>query len=84
MEDLYLKIVKWLQKYIGFDGLLHIVGMAFLFVLLKLFGCPVLFCVLICMAVGIVKELYDLISRKGTAEFKDVICDIIGIIIGLL
>ena len=84
MEDLYLKTVNWLQKHVGFDGLLHIVVVAFLSVLLKLFGCPVLFCALICLAAGITKELYDLISQKGTAELKDLICDVIGILIGLL
>lgn len=84
MGDFYLNMIKQLQKHIGFDGLLHIVGIALLLVLLKLFGCPVLFCVLICMAVGIAKELYDLISQNGTPEVKDIICDIIGIIIGVL
>lgn len=33
---------------------------------------------------GIAKEVYDKVSEKGCCEWKDIMCDIIGIIIGAL
>jgi Fe-S cluster biosynthesis and repair protein YggX len=36
------------------------------------------------LSIGIGKEVYDKVSKKGWAEWKDIICDIIGIIIGAL
>ena len=39
---------------------------------------------LITLAIGVGKEVYDKVSGKGFAEWKDIICDIIGILIGIL
>lgn len=39
---------------------------------------------LLTFAIGVAKEVYDKVSGKGCAENKDMICDIIGIIIGAL
>lgn len=68
---------------IGFDGCKHIILSAILTVVGKFLlplwvVCPLVF------AIGIVKEIYDKVSGKGCAENKDMVCDIIGIIIGAL
>lgn len=67
----------------GNDGMKHIILSAILTVVGKLLlplwvVCPLVF------AIGIVKEIYDKVSGKGCAENKDMVCDIIGIIIGAL
>lgn len=72
-----------LFNLIGSDGMKHIILSAILTVVGKLLlplwvVCPLVF------AIGIVKEIYDKVSGKGCAEWKDIICDIIGIIIGAL
>ena len=36
------------------------------------------------LAIGIAKKVYDKVSGRGCAENKDMVCDIIGIIIGAL
>ena len=38
----------------------------------------------ITFTVGIGKELYDRISGNGCSEIKDIVCDITGILIGVL
>lgn len=68
---------------VGFDGCKHIILSAILTVVGKLLlplwvVCPLVF------ALGIVKEIYDKASGKGCAENKDMVCDIVGIIIGAL
>lgn len=68
---------------IGFDGCKHIILSAILTVVGKLLlplwvVCPLVF------AIGIAKEIYDKVSGKGCAENKDMVCDVIGIIIGAL
>lgn len=72
-----------LFNLIGYDGCKHIILSAILTVVGKLLlplwvVCPLVF------AIGIVKEIYDKVSGKGCAENKDMVCDIIGIIIGAL
>lgn len=68
---------------IGYDGYKHIILSDILTVVGKLLlplwvVCPLVF------AIGIFKEIYDKVSGKGCAENKDMVCDIIGIIIGAL
>lgn len=77
-----MKINK-LFELAGFDGCKHIILSAILTVVGKLLlplwvVCPLVF------SIGIVKEIYDKVSGKGCAENKDMVCDIIGIIIGAL
>lgn len=36
------------------------------------------------LAIGIAKEIYDKVSEKGCCEWKDIMCDLIGIVIGVL
>ena len=44
---------------------------------------PVWVVVALVLLIGIIKEAYDKISDKGCAEWKDIICDTIGILIGV-
>ena len=39
---------------------------------------------IVAMVAGMVKEIYDLISQKGTPEWRDLVCDLIGIVLGLI
>ena len=68
---------------IGSDGMKHIILSAILTVVAK-WLLPVWVAVGVVMAIGIAKEVYDKVSGRGCSEWKDLICDVIGIIIGVL
>lgn len=68
---------------IGTDGMKHIILSAILTVVAK-WLLPVWVAVALVLLIGIIKEIYDRVSGKGCAEWKDIICDIIGILIGIL
>ena len=65
------------------DKYKHIVVSAIICVALKLF-LPWWVAALITLAIGVGKEVYDKVSGKGCAEVKDIVCDIVGILIGVL
>lgn len=65
------------------DKYKHVVVSAIIAVALNLF-LPWWVAALITLAIGVGKEVYDKVSGKGFAEWKDIICDIIGILIGIL
>lgn len=67
----------------GPDGLLHFVISALLMVALGWFR-PLWVGILAVLVIGVGKECYDGLSGKGTAEWKDIWCDCLGIILGLL
>lgn len=67
---------------VGFDGCKHIILSAILTVVGKLL-LPLWVVLPIVFAIGIAKEVYDK-SGKGCAEWKDVICNCIGMLIGAL
>lgn len=68
---------------IGEDKLKHIVVSAIIAVVLNLL-LPWWVAALIVLAIGIGKEVYDKTTNKGCPEWKDLLADIIGIIIGIL
>lgn len=70
------------QRNVDFDGCKHIILSAILTVVAK-WLLPLWVAILIVFAIGIAKEVYDK-TGKGCAEWKDVVCDCIGIIIGVL
>lgn len=72
-----------LFNLIGYDGCKHIILSAILTVVAK-WLLPVWVAVGLVMVIGIAKEVYDKVSGKGCCERKDIMCDIIGIIIGAL
>ena len=70
--------------YFGQDGLLHILCSLVLCAVLAAF-LPWWAAVLISLAVGFIKELvWDLWMEKGTAEWRDIVSDAVGILLGVL
>lgn len=84
------KISDWVRERIGFDGLMHFAISAFATALIKAMAEPLLADKGALLAVGVValagigKELYDVRTDKGCAEFKDIACDLVGIMMGVL
>ena len=73
-----------LLKYFGQDGLTHILVSLVLCTVLGAF-LPLWAAVLIVLAIGIAKELvWDLWMEKGTAEWRDIVSDAVGILLGVL
>lgn len=73
-------IVSRYATYLGIDGLTHIIVMAIV-AKLVLFVVPVWLMLLLMLAVAVSKELLDRFTGQGCAEWKDLVCDIIGILI---
>ena len=84
------KISDWVRERIGFDGLLHFAVCAIMTALIKAMAEPLLADKGALLAVGVVamagiaKELYDLRTGKGCAEWKDLACDLAGIMEGVI
>lgn len=73
-----------LLKYFGQDGLTHILVSLVLCAVLGAF-LPLWAAVIIALAVGIIKELvWDLWLKKGTAEWRDMVSDAVGVLLGVL
>lgn len=86
--------MKWFTKFYNWarpDGYEHITIMAFIFlatapIMMRII--PNLFLavfatVVVCEILGLGKEIYDSKHAEHCAEWHDVICDHIGIILGL-
>lgn len=72
-----------LLKYFGQDGLAHILVSLVLCAVLGVF-LPLWAAVLITLSVGFIKELvWDLWLEKGTAEWRDIIADAVGVLLGV-
>lgn len=67
----------------GTDGMKHFILSATMTALLSLV-LPWYWAALITLAAGLGKEVYDRVSGRGMAEWKDVVCNIAGIIIGAI
>lgn len=67
----------------GTDGMKHFILSATLTALLALI-LPWYWAAIITLAVGAAKETYDRVSGKGSAEWKDVLCNLAGTIIGAI
>ena len=78
-----MKYLSKLFAWMGSDGMAHVILSALICAVLNLF-LPWWVAGLITLAIGVGKELYDRISGKGCSEVKDIVCDIVGIIIGIL
>ena len=69
--------------YFGQDGLAHILASLVLCTVLGVF-LPLWAAVIIALAVGIIKELvWDKLLKKGTAEWRDMVSDAVGIALGV-
>lgn len=77
-------MVSKILNYIGLDGMAHIIVSAVLLLALQMF-LPWYVSVPVTLLIGVAKEvIYDKWMRKGTPQWKDIICDIVGIAIGCL
>lgn len=72
-----------MNKFFTEDKLKHVIVSAVVMVMLSLV-LPKWVAVIATLSIGVAKEVYDKVSKRGCAEWKDMICDIIGIIIGAL
>lgn len=73
--------MKNLWQWIRRDGLLHIETCALIAVIVGLF-LPWWLAGVCSLAIGVVKELWD--TKHGVANWHDIICDVIGVIIGII
>ena len=72
-----------LLKYFGQDGLTHILVSLVLCAVLGAF-LPLWAAVLVTLAMGVAKELvWDLWLGKGTAEWRDMVSDAVGVLLGV-
>jgi hypothetical protein len=78
-----MKLIDILSNNLEKDKLLHIVISSIIMVICGLLF-PTWVAALATLCVGIIKEAYDKISGKGYFEWMDLICDCIGILIGIL
>lgn len=74
-----------IKSYVRTDGLLHIETSAVVLLVLRqainILGgpYPLVFASVVTFLVGVYKECYDGISKKGSVEMHDIVCDIAGI-----
>lgn len=74
------KVLNWF----GVDGLAHVLASLVLCAVLGAF-LPLWAAVLVTLAVGVAKELvWDMWMKKGTAEWRDMVSDTVGIVLGVL
>lgn len=78
------KIIDKIINLIGYDGIMHFLVSAIITLELRRFNIPRLFAALITLLIGVGKEIYDKVTKKGTASWKDIICDIAGVLFGLI
>lgn len=77
-------MMNFINKYIGIDGLVHIIVCIIMMQMLSLM-LPMLWSAIITAIIGIGKEaIYNYYLKKGTASLKDIICDFVGILIALV
>lgn len=65
------------------DKLKHVVVSAIICVALNLF-LPWWVAGILTLSIGVGKEVYDKVSGKGHPEWKDLLADVVGILIGIL
>lgn len=77
------KISDWVRECIGLDGLMHFAICAIMTCCFKFIVGAILAAVIVCF-IGMAKEFYDKKSGESFAEIKDVLCNFVGIIVGVL
>ena len=78
-----MKQLEKLLALMGVDGMKHFILSATLTALLALV-LPWWMAAAGTLAVGLGKEAYDRITGRGVAEWKDVMCNLAGIIVGAI
>lgn len=75
-------ISKSLSK-IGLDGMAHIIVCQNLIIWLSKFT-PLWLAIIITVVIFILKEIYDKYCKKTEFSIKDIICDCVGLALGVL
>lgn len=78
-----MKYINKLFDYVAIDGCKHIILSAVMTVVLNIF-LPTWAAGLIALGIGVAKEFYDYKTGYGQVQVKDVVCDVIGVLIGVL
>lgn len=78
-----MRIVNSLFELVGEDGMKHIIISSVIAMLLNLL-IPFWVAGLLTLAIGVGKEVYDKVSGKGHPEWKDLLADLLGIVIGIM
>lgn len=78
-----MKHINHLFSLMGTDGMKHFILTATLTALLALV-LPAWMAALITTAVGTGKEIHDRISGRGAAQWKDVLCNLLGTLVGMI
>lgn len=74
--------MREILNYLGTDGLLHL-GVSLILCQIIAIFLPIWAAVFISLAVGVLKELiWDKFLKRGTPEWKDILADALGIILG--
>lgn len=72
-------VFRTIKDYVKLDGLYHFLVTVALCFIFYICGIHYLISALIAFIIGILKEtVYDYALKKGTCEYKDVICDFAG------
>lgn len=72
-----------LLSKIGIDGMAHIIACQNLVMWLSKFT-PLWLAIIITIAIFILKEIYDKYCKKTEFSIKDIICDCVGLALGVL
>ena len=81
---MFTKIADWINKNLGFDGLLHLITCKLIMDVCTPFV-PIAVAVILTAVAALGKEfLYDKAEGKGSFEKKDLIADAVGIVLGLI
>lgn len=76
-------MIQYIINRIGVDKILHVLVSLVLMLEFQRF-LPVWGALTVVLAIGIIKEVYDKMSGKGTPDWRDIVADCIGIILGLI
>ena len=81
---MFTKIADWINKKLGFDGLLHLTACK-----LAVDACetvmPLALAVMVAAFLALYKEyVHDRLMKKGSFGRKDLVADAAGIVLGLI
>ena len=78
------KIMDFIRTNVGVDGLLHVLTCKVMVDAVDLIA-PLWAALVVAAVVAIGKEVvWDKLLKKGTYDKKDILCDAVGILLGLI
>ena len=78
-----MKAIEKIFATIGADGMKHFIVSSVIGAVAKVVIGSFL-AIAIVLLIGAVKEIYDKMTGKGSAEWKDMLCDIAGGFVGIV